>query len=100
MQIGTCTIIQARARIKWIRQGRQRIGSARQRRCEHRDMIESFELVVCSSRAWIGEVFVELGRFWANRKSLVHVLAYYRLKLKELSEVLREGSLQDLEAFL
>jgi cyclohexadieny/prephenate dehydrogenase len=39
-------------------------------------------------------------RFWANRKSLVHVLAYYRLKLKELSEVLREGSLQDLEAFL
>jgi prephenate dehydrogenase len=39
-------------------------------------------------------------RFWANRKPLVHVLAYYRLKLKELSEALQEGSLQDLKALL
>ena len=39
-------------------------------------------------------------RFWANRKSIVHVLAYYRLKLKELSEVLQEGSLQDLQKLL
>ena len=39
-------------------------------------------------------------QFWANRKQLVHVLAYYRLKLKELSEVLQEGSLQDLQARL
>ncbi len=39
-------------------------------------------------------------RFWANRKSLVHVLAYYRLKLKELSEMLQEGSLKDLEGLL
>ena len=39
-------------------------------------------------------------RLWANRKSLVHVLAYYRLKLKELSEALQEGSLQDLKALL
>jgi len=30
-------------------------------------------------------------RFWANRKSIVHVLAYYRLKLKEVSEVLQGG---------
>ena len=37
-------------------------------------------------------------RLWANRKPLVHVLAYYRLKLKELSEALQEGSLQDLKA--
>jgi hypothetical protein len=41
-----------------------------------------------------------LERFWANRKPLVHVLAYYRLKLKELSEKLQEGSIQDLEALL
>jgi prephenate dehydrogenase len=39
-------------------------------------------------------------RFWANRKPLVHVLAYYRLKLKELSEVLQGESLQDLRSFL
>ena len=39
-------------------------------------------------------------RLWANRKPLVHVLAYYRLKLKELSETLQEGSLQDLKKFL
>lgn len=39
-------------------------------------------------------------RFWANRKPIVHVLAYYRLKLKELSEVLQEGSLEDLKALL
>ena len=39
-------------------------------------------------------------RFRANRKSVVHVLAYYRLKLKELSEVLQEGSLQDLQKLL
>jgi prephenate dehydrogenase len=39
-------------------------------------------------------------RLWANRKPLVHVLAYYRLKLKELSEALQEGSLQDLQALL
>ena len=39
-------------------------------------------------------------RFWANRKSVVHVLAYYRLKLKELSEVLQGGSLQDLQKLL
>jgi prephenate dehydrogenase len=39
-------------------------------------------------------------RLWANRKPLVHVLAYYRLKLKELSETLQEGSLQDLKALL
>jgi prephenate dehydrogenase len=39
-------------------------------------------------------------RLWANRKPLVHVLAYYRLKLKELSEALQEGSLQDLKTFL
>jgi len=39
-------------------------------------------------------------RLWANRKPLVHVLAYYRLKLKELSETLQEGSLQDLKTFL
>jgi len=39
-------------------------------------------------------------RFWANRKSIVHVLAYYRLKLKELSEVLQGGSLQDLQKLL
>jgi prephenate dehydrogenase len=39
-------------------------------------------------------------RFWANRKSIVHVLAYYRLKLKELSEVLQEGNLENLRALL
>jgi cyclohexadieny/prephenate dehydrogenase len=39
-------------------------------------------------------------RLWANRKPLVHVLAYYRLKLKELSEALQEGSFQDLKALL
>ena len=39
-------------------------------------------------------------RLWANRKPLVHVLAYYRLKLKELSEALQEGGLQDLKALL
>ena len=39
-------------------------------------------------------------RLWANRKPLVHVLAYYRLKLKELSEALQDGSLQDLKALL
>jgi prephenate dehydrogenase len=39
-------------------------------------------------------------RLWANRKPLVHVLAYYRLKLKELSEALQEGSLQDLKTLL
>jgi prephenate dehydrogenase len=39
-------------------------------------------------------------QLWANRKPLVHVLAYYRLKLKELSEALQEGSLQDLKALL
>lgn len=39
-------------------------------------------------------------RLWANRKSLVHVLAYYRLKLKELSEMLQEGSLKGLEGLL
>lgn len=39
-------------------------------------------------------------RFWANRTSLVHVLAYYRLKLKELSEALQEGSVKDLQALL
>ena len=39
-------------------------------------------------------------RLWANRKPLVHVLAYYRLKLKELSEALQEGSLQDLKGLL
>jgi len=39
-------------------------------------------------------------RWWANRKPLVHVLAYYRLKLKELSEALQEGSLQDLKTLL
>ena len=39
-------------------------------------------------------------RLWANRKSVVHVLAYYRLKLKELSEVLHGGSLQDLQKLL
>ena len=39
-------------------------------------------------------------RFWANRKSVVHVLAYYRLKLKELSDVLQEGSLEELKALL
>ena len=39
-------------------------------------------------------------RLWANRKPLVHVLAYYRLKLKELSEALQEGSLQDLKSLL
>jgi prephenate dehydrogenase len=39
-------------------------------------------------------------RLWANRKPLVHVLAYYRLKLKELSKALQEGSLQDLKALL
>jgi prephenate dehydrogenase len=39
-------------------------------------------------------------RSWANRKSLVHVLAYYRLKLKELSEVLEEGGVKDLQALL
>ena len=37
-------------------------------------------------------------RLWANRTPLVHVLAYYRLKLKELSEAPQEGSLQDLKA--
>ena len=37
-------------------------------------------------------------RLWANRTPLVHVLAYYRLKLKELSEALQEGSFQDLKA--
>ena len=37
-------------------------------------------------------------RLWANRTPLVHVLAYYRLKLKELSEALQQGSLQDLKA--
>jgi prephenate dehydrogenase len=39
-------------------------------------------------------------RLWANRKPLVYVFAYYRLKLKELSEALQEGSLQDLKALL
>jgi prephenate dehydrogenase len=39
-------------------------------------------------------------RLWGNRKPLVHVLAYYRLKLKELSEALQDGSLQDLKALL
>lgn len=39
-------------------------------------------------------------RFWANRQSLFHVLSYYRLKLKELSEVLQQGSPKDLEALL
>lgn len=39
-------------------------------------------------------------RLWANRESLVHVLAYYRLKLKELSEVLQQGSLEDLRKAL
>ena len=39
-------------------------------------------------------------RFWANRQSVVYVLAYYRLKLKELSEVLQGGSLQDLQKLL
>ena len=39
-------------------------------------------------------------RLWANRKPLVHVLAYYRLKLKELSEALQDGSFQDLKALL
>lgn len=39
-------------------------------------------------------------RLWANRKPLVHVLAYYRLKLKELSEALQDGSLQDLKTLL
>jgi prephenate dehydrogenase len=39
-------------------------------------------------------------RFWANRNSLVHVLAYYRLRLKELSEALQQGSPQDLESLL
>ena len=39
-------------------------------------------------------------RLWANRKSLVHVLAYYRLKLKELSEVLQDGSLEGLRKAL
>jgi prephenate dehydrogenase len=39
-------------------------------------------------------------RFWANRKPIVHVLAYYRLKLKELSEVLQEGNLENLRALL
>ena len=39
-------------------------------------------------------------RLWGNRKPLVHVLAYYRLKLKELSESLQDGSLQDLKALL
>jgi prephenate dehydrogenase len=39
-------------------------------------------------------------RFWANRKSIVHVLAYYRLKLKEVSEVLQGGSLQDFQKLL
>ena len=39
-------------------------------------------------------------RFWVNRKSLFHVLSYYRLKLRDLSEVLQQGSLQDLEALL
>ncbi|MFP3870201.1 MAG: prephenate dehydrogenase [Syntrophobacteria bacterium] len=38
--------------------------------------------------------------FWANRNPLVHVLAYYRLKLREVSELLQEGTLQDLERFL
>ena len=46
----------------------------------------------------ISELVTE--RFWANRKSIVHVLAYYRLKLKELSEVLQEGSFQDLQKLL
>jgi len=32
--------------------------------------------------------------------SIVHVLAYYRLKLKELSEVLQGGNLQDLQKLL
>ena len=32
--------------------------------------------------------------------SIVHVLACYRLKLKELSEVLQGGSLQDLQNLL
>ena len=41
-----------------------------------------------------------MERFWANRRSIVHVLAYYRLKLKELSEVLQGGSLQDLQKLL
>jgi prephenate dehydrogenase len=41
-----------------------------------------------------------LARFWANRKPLVHVLAYYRLKLKELSDKLQDGSMRDLEALL
>ncbi|MCG6917460.1 MAG: prephenate dehydrogenase/arogenate dehydrogenase family protein, partial [Deltaproteobacteria bacterium] len=39
-------------------------------------------------------------RFWANRKPIVHVLAYYRLKLKELSEVLQEGNLENLRSLL
>ena len=39
-------------------------------------------------------------RFWFNRKPIVHVLAYYRLKLKELSEVLQEGSLNALKPLL
>jgi hypothetical protein len=39
-------------------------------------------------------------RFWLNRKPIVHVLAYYRLKLKELSEVLQEGSLDALKPLL
>lgn len=41
-----------------------------------------------------------VDRLWANRKSLVHVPAYYRLKLKELSEVLQEGSLESLKKAL
>jgi len=41
-----------------------------------------------------------VDRLWANRESLVHVLAYYRLRLKELSEVLQEGSLEDLKKAL
>lgn len=41
-----------------------------------------------------------VDRVWTNRKSFVHVLAYYRLRLKELSEVLQEGSLEDLKKAL
>jgi prephenate dehydrogenase len=39
-------------------------------------------------------------QFWANREPLANVLAYYRLKLKELSEVLQEGTIQDVEKLL
>jgi prephenate dehydrogenase len=41
-----------------------------------------------------------LERLWANRQPLLHVLTYYRLKLKEVAEALQGEDPQALEALL